>query len=294
MSTGTILLIAIPAVLVLAALFLVVTARNSDRNAATGLLARETEKRDRARRKEQRADDEAPPAAGRTLERSTALAQRGGSSVAVLDKTTELDILRPPMDEEQLGQTRRQFFNRSIIVMFLLSLGGFGGACLAFLWPSLSGGFGAKVRAGKATEILDAIKSKAEPYYVAEARTYLVPFPKESLKAAEGLYGGPTYKGMEQGWVALYQKCVHLGCKVPWCGSSQWFECPCHGSQYNRVGEKKAGPAPRGLDRFAVTVDNGIVVVDSGALTNGPAIGADSTGQQAEGPHCTGGGGGGH
>ena len=287
MSTGTILLIAIPAVLIMAALFLVVTARNSDRNAATGLLARETQKRDRARRKQARAVDAAPPAAGRTLERSTALAQRGGSSVAVLDKTTELDILRPPMDEEQLGQTRRQFFNRSIIVMFLLSLGGFGGAVLAFLWPSLSAGFGAKVRAGKASEILDAIKSKAEPYYVAEARTYLVPFPKESLKTAEGLYSGATYKGMEQGFVALYQKCVHLGCKVPWCGSSQWFECPCHGSQYNRVGEKKAGPAPRGLDRFAVTVDDGFVIVDSGALTNGPAIGADSTGQQAEGPHCT-------
>ncbi len=178
MSTGTILLIAIPVVLVLAALFLVVTARNSDRNAATGLLARETEKRDRARRKQERAADEAPPAAGRTLERSTALAQRGGGTVAVLERDTELDVLRPPMDAEQLGQTRRQFFNRSIIVMFLLSLGGFGGAVLAFLWPSLSAGFGAKVHAGKVDEILDSIKSKGEPFYVAEARTYLVPYPE--------------------------------------------------------------------------------------------------------------------
>jgi cytochrome b6-f complex iron-sulfur subunit len=289
MSTGTILLIAIPVVLVLAALFLVVTARNSDRNAATGLLARETEKRDRARRKTERAADEAPPAAGRTLERSTALAQRGGGTVAVLERNTELDVLRPPMDEEQLGQTRRQFFNRSIIVMFLLSLGGFGGAVLAFLWPSLSGGFGAKVRAGKADEILDSIKSKGEPFYVADARTYLVPYPASAMKNAEKFYSGATLKGMEAGFVALYQKCVHLGCKVPWCGSSQWFECPCHGSQYSRVGEKTAGPAPRGLDRFAVSVDGGIVTVDSGALTNGPALGTDSTGQQAEGPHCTGG-----
>ncbi len=288
MNTGTILFIAIIALLVLAALFLVVTARNSDRNAATGLLARETEKKDKARRATV-VSDAPPPAAGRTLERSTALAQRGGGTVAVLEKDTELDVLRPPMDEETLGQTRRQFFNRSIIVMFLLSLGGFGGAVLAFLWPSLSGGFGAKVRAGKADEILDAIKSKSEPFYVAEARTYLVPYPASALKNAEKFYSGATKKGMDQGFVALYQKCVHLGCKVPWCGSSQWFECPCHGSQYNRVGEKTGGPAPRGLDRFAVTVDNGIVTVDSGALTNGPALGTDSTGQQAEGPHCTGG-----
>jgi cytochrome b6-f complex iron-sulfur subunit len=91
---------------------------------------------------------------------------------------------------------------------------------------------------------------------------------------------------MEGGVVALYQKCVHLGCRVPWCKSSQWFECPCHGSQYSRVGEKKGGPAPRGRDRFAASVDGGVLVVDTGALSLGPPIGTNTTGQEAEGPHC--------
>ncbi|MSY08359.1 MAG: Rieske 2Fe-2S domain-containing protein [Actinobacteria bacterium] len=91
---------------------------------------------------------------------------------------------------------------------------------------------------------------------------------------------------MESGIIALYQKCPHLGCRVPECKSSQWFECPCHGSQYNRVGEKKAGPAPRGMDRFGVSVTNGNVVVDTGTRFNGPAIGINTTGQEAEGPHC--------
>jgi cytochrome b6-f complex iron-sulfur subunit len=91
---------------------------------------------------------------------------------------------------------------------------------------------------------------------------------------------------MELGLVALYQKCVHLGCRVPWCKSSQWFECPCHGSKYNRVGEKKGGPAPRGLDRFPVSVAGGQVVVDTGLLSIGPPIGTNTTGQEAEGPHC--------
>jgi cytochrome b6-f complex iron-sulfur subunit len=90
--------------------------------------------------------------------------------------------------------------------------------------------------------------------------------------------------------VALYQKCPHLGCRVPECKTSQWFECPCHGSQYNRVGEKKGGPAPRGMDRFAVTIVNNNVIVDTGAITLGPAIGTNTTGQEAEGPHCVGGG----
>jgi cytochrome b6-f complex iron-sulfur subunit len=95
---------------------------------------------------------------------------------------------------------------------------------------------------------------------------------------------------MENGVVALYQKCVHLGCRVPSCPTSQWFECPCHGSQYNQAGEKKAGPAPRGLDRFAMSVSNSVLTVDTGAIIQGPPIGTNTTGQEAEGPHCISGG----
>ncbi len=75
-----------------------------------------------------------------------------------------------------------------------------------------------------------------------------------TLAKAKKVYKPAIYKDMsELGIVALYQRCVHLGCRVPFCQTSQWFECPCHGSKYNRVGEKKAGPAPRGLDRFYAT-----------------------------------------
>ena len=55
--------------------------------------------------------------------------------------------------------------------------------------------------------------------------------------------------------MALYQRCVHLGCRVPYCGSSQWFECPCHGSKYNKAGEYQLGPAPTGMQRFPITVE---------------------------------------
>ena len=75
----------------------------------------------------------------------------------------------------------------------------------------------------------------------------------------------PVIPGMEQGIVALYQKCVHLGCRVPWCQTSQWFECPCHGSKYSRVGEKKGGPAPRGLDHFVVTIAGSKMTIDTDA-----------------------------
>jgi len=46
------------------------------------------------------------------------------------------------------------------------------------------------------------------------------------------------------------------------------------------------------MDHFAVSVDpSGVVTVDTAAVIAGPALGTDTTGQQAEGPHCMGSGG---
>jgi cytochrome b6-f complex iron-sulfur subunit len=75
---------------------------------------------------------------------------------------------------------------------------------------------------------------------------------------------------------------------VPWCQTSQWFECPCHGSKYNRVGEKRGGPAPRGMDRFPLEVSGNAIIVDTDStqLVQGPPIGTDTTGQGQEGAPC--------
>jgi cytochrome b6-f complex iron-sulfur subunit len=293
MSSGAILALAIGAIAVLVGLFVVVTLARSDRNAATGLLARETAKRDRSARKEAKraaaslSDGSFVPA---PLTRGDIELAPAGQ-VAVPSANVPA-ISRPAMDAEQLGVTRRQFMNRSTIAMFTASIGAFGGAVITFLWPTLGGGFGGRVKAGAAGDISNAIESKREPYYVAEARSYVVEYPKDAVSKAESIYSPVVVEGMKSGYIALYQKCVHLGCKVPWCGNSQWFECPCHGSQYNRVGERKGGPAPRGLDHFAVAVDaTGQITIDTSKVIAGPANGTDTTGQQAEGPHCVGSGG---
>jgi cytochrome b6-f complex iron-sulfur subunit len=86
--------------------------------------------------------------------------------------------------------------------------------------------------------------------------------------------------------VALSQKCPHLGCTVKWCRSSGWFECPCHGSRYNPVGELERGPSPRGMDRFPVRVVAGVVEVDTTTTFLGPPPGVMTTDQPAQGPHC--------
>lgn len=88
--------------------------------------------------------------------------------------------------------------------------------------------------------------------------------------------------------VALSWKCPHLGCRVPWCESSGEFECPCHGSVFNRIGEYREGPAPRGMDRYAVSVVDGVLVVDTSTVITGPPPGAESIDEPPTGPRCTG------
>jgi cytochrome b6-f complex iron-sulfur subunit len=282
MSSTAVIAIAIAAILVLAAVVLVTSARRSDVRGA-GALSRETVKRDKKLRGES-----AP--GGAVFEKAEATAR----SVA-LEKATEVaPVAWQAPDPEAVGVSRRQFFNRAAVTMMSASIGAFGVAVVAFLWPRAGGGFGSKVNVGRLDDLIVQIRSEKGFVYKPEARTWLTAYPADALPKARAAYGKlpSVLAGMEAGLVALYQKCPHLGCRVPECKSSQWFECPCHGSQYNRAGEKKAGPAPRGMDRFGIAVNNGNVIVDTGIVFNGPAIGVNTTGQEAEGPHCITGGGG--
>ena len=281
--------IAIAVIVVLAAVVLVTSARRSDVRGA-GALSRETVKRDLAKHKS--ASSSEVNAGGSAYETATTTAR--SAELAKASEVAPVEWVAP--DAEALGVSRRQFFNRAAVGLMTTSLATFGVAIVAFLWPRAGGGFGSKVTVGRLDDLLVQIRSEKGFVYKPEARTWLTAYPTDALPKARSAYSSQSavLAGMEAGVVALYQKCPHLGCRVPECKSSQWFECPCHGSQYNRVGEKKAGPAPRGMDRFGVEVVNGNVVVNTGAVFNGPAIGTNTTGQEAEGPHCIGGGGGEH
>jgi cytochrome b6-f complex iron-sulfur subunit len=287
-------------VLLLAALVLAV-ARRKDTGQAVGVLSRETRKRDRSDAAVKPLVDESPVLTGRQVEKQAARERAGigraggagggtGTAVLVAGSRAPVPAAPPaPIDMEALGVTRRQFLNRAILGVFGLSLAGFGTAVVGFLWPTLqAGGFGSVINVGKVTDINATIATK-QPFYSPQARAYVNPYPIISVAKAKksGAYSDPIIAGMQLGYVALYQKCVHLGCRVPWCLSSQWFECPCHGSQYNRVGEKKGGPAPRGLDRFALSIGgDGTMSVNTETVYVGPPIGTNTTGQEAEGPHC--------
>ena len=66
------------------------------------------------------------------------------------------------------------------------------------------------------------------------------------------------------GFLALYRKCTHLGCAVPWDATKSMFVCPCHTSEFDDTGAVKNPPAPRPLDLFQVIVEGDEVKVDTG------------------------------
>ena len=176
--------------------------------------------------------------------------------------------------------SRRRFLRRSMLAIWGLSTTASVGGALYMLYPNLAGKFGASLDVGKKSDFKpatphDARVNQVGVFYRQEAKTYMVHFAKDThlllhgtdlsgqldaetiLKDADGTY-----------WIALYQRCVHLGCTVPYRNDCFSFKCPCHGSHYNTDGEYLDGPAPRSLDRFGFHFVGEEVFVDTGTLNN--------------------------
>lgn len=134
-------------------------------------------------------------------------------------------------------------------------------AFLFFFWPRKTGTFGSKISVGAASQF-----QPGEVKYFVEGKFYLVRLAPDDVLA------GPAAGG----FLALYQKCPHLGCTVPWRPDFDFpyqgqtvhglFRCPCHGSTYLKNGQIIFGPAPRPMDYMAITASGGNLTVDTGAI----------------------------
>lgn len=145
------------------------------------------------------------------------------------------------------NQVQRRTFVRNAALGAVGSVLALTGAAFgALLWPNKTGAFGSTLTVSAA----DVPPVAGEPYRNIAGKFYLMHTP--------------------DGLMALYTKCTHLGCTVPWVGppdASNAFQCPCHGSMFNYTGERTGGPAPRPMDYMAVTVDpDGNVLVDTGDI----------------------------
>lgn len=158
--------------------------------------------------------------------------------------------------------TRRRLLKLSFWAGLIASAAGSLGTGLDIVYPRKVQGFGGPVPAGHVSLYPPGSKAR-----VMEARTWLVHLTEEQ--------GGP-------GLLALWWKCPHLGCTVPWRPEFEfedprtrrttrgWFRCPCHGSTYDHAGVRVYGPAPRPLDTFGLSIDaNGNLTIDTGAITPG-------------------------
>jgi len=202
---------------------------------------------------------------------------RGGVHIVEAQRIVEVS-------PEEGGITRRQFNNRAIAASFGSFLALQGVFYLGFFWPKLSGGFGADIDAGLVSDLRTQVFTSdgaVLPVFIPEARAYLVPAPANLSEQFEGL------NVAAEGLMALFQRCVHLGCRVPWCAPSQGFECPCHGSKYNVIGEYFGGPAPRNLDRFEVEIRGNNFVIKTGSIIQSPRAPELSV-EYPQGPSCIG------
>jgi cytochrome b6-f complex iron-sulfur subunit len=139
--------------------------------------------------------------------------------------------------------TRRETLRRLWRVLGIVALAETGAAVGIYLWPRKpkprEGAYGGVVTAGPVGSF--------DPGTVtafAKGQFYLV-----RLK--------------DGGFLALSRRCTHLGCTVPWSEVDRKFACPCHASSFGETGEVLSAPAPRPLDLYRVTFEDGVVRVDT-------------------------------
>ena len=171
--------------------------------------------------------------------------------------------------------SRRSFMRRMVGTgVGILSLEFVGGS-IAFLWPRAADGFGVEHEVGTLAEINANFPTWAhgEPMEFRPARAFVVNVPAAKAMALGEDVSLPDPAASEI--LALWRKCPHLGCMIPKaCESRSRFQCYCHQSTYNILGEKlELGPAARGMDRFPVRIDDGMVIVDTRELISGPPKG---------------------
>lgn len=139
--------------------------------------------------------------------------------------------------------TRRAFVRNATLGAVLVVLAETGIGLYKFVYPNKTGAFGKKLPVAKT----NVPPVEGTPFTVTQGKFYVVHTP--------------------DGVLANYWRCVHLGCTVPWKPAEHRFHCPCHGSIYAYDGQRIAGPAPRSMDYFPVTVKpNGDLVVDTGTI----------------------------
>lgn len=193
----------------------------------------------------------------------------GAGALATAGGPHAIVVVRPEATGMQLPEVTRR---KVLLVGFWSAMGalmlGIVVTILNSLYPRDVTGFGGTVFVGSVD-----LLAPGKKLHNLDAKAWIVRFDATQAKRNPGAQEGAI--------LALYHKCVHLGCTVPYRPDfsredprnqetyAGWFLCPCHGSTYSDAGVRVFGPAPRSLDTFALTIDGGKMTVNTGKITTG-------------------------
>jgi cytochrome b6-f complex iron-sulfur subunit len=144
--------------------------------------------------------------------------------------------------ETRFNLSRGQFLGIAWLGVITLVVGEAVFALAKFIQPVSRGGFGGMVFAGNVDDF-----DPGSVTYILSGRFYIV--------------------HNNDGLLAIWQKCTHLGCAVPWAQNEDQFHCPCHGSLFSPEGVVTGGPAPRPMDTFPIEIRDREVWVDTSKPT---------------------------
>lgn len=212
---------------------------------------------------------DAPPAAA-SAGKATAVAKPGGGALATAGGPSVV-VVQPARTGFQAPNVSRR---KVLIIGFWSAMGammlGIVTTIINSLYPRNVTGFGGSVFVGTIDQLKQAPGQKLHNL---DAKAWLVMLTGDQVKHNPGAQEGSI--------LALYHKCPHLGCTVPWrpdfsredprngATYAGWFLCPCHGSTYSDAGVRVFGPAPRSMDTFALTIAAGKMTVNTGKITPG-------------------------
>lgn len=177
---------------------------------------------------------------------------------------------------------RRRFLRRSILAVGGLFIVASGAGALYMLYPTLAGQFGSALDIGPKASFPAATPStfqfnRAGVFYQESARAFIVHLAEETRylltdNSLESQLADEWFTHDSDGsyWLALYQRCTHLGTTVAFRNDCLSFKCPSHGAHFHCDGEYLDGPAPRNMDRFLLSFNNEHVLVDTSRLIHVP------------------------
>ena len=179
-------------------------------------------------------------ACSRVIEDSQRGANQGLKTVLRTTLTNNQEVLMSKQNNEALI-SRSDFLKTAWSAAGIIAALEFGWLSLFYMQPRLTEGkFGSIVTVGPVDDY-----PPGSVTHISDGRFYL-----SRLK--------------DGGFLAIYQRCTHLGCNVPWDQTQGKFTCPCHNSQFTADGELLNPPAPRPLDIFPILIEDSIIKVDTG------------------------------